>query len=103
MTALWLLFAVPALAAQTGTDSYLSGQQQSTARHGQFEGLSGLMTDEERAAFFSGNETGGDEGSDLQLPLDTAGSSAAETMWSPETRKLLAEIRPPSSVNASGR
>ena len=66
------LFAVPALAAKTGTYSYLSGQQQSTARHGQFEGLSGLMTDEERAAFFSGNETGGDEGSDLQLPLDTA-------------------------------
>ena len=66
------LFAAPALAAQTGTDSCLSGQQQSTARHGQFEGLSGLTTDEERAAFFSGNETGGDEGSDLQLPLDTA-------------------------------
>ena len=68
------LFAAPALAVQTGTDSYgsLSGQQQSTARHGQFEGLSGLTTDEERAAFFSGNEIGGDEGCDLQLPLDTA-------------------------------
>ena len=84
------LFAVPALAAQTGTDSYLSGQQQSTARHGQFEGLSGLMTDEERAAFFSGNETGGDEGSDLQLPLDTTALVEAGVIDMDTAAKIVA-------------
>ena len=48
------------------------------------------MTDEERAAFFSGNETGGDEGSDLQLPLDTTALVEAGVIDMDTAAKIVA-------------
>lgn len=63
---------ITALATEVDASSYgyLTGHQQNSSRHAQFENVASLATDEEREAFFATQDIGGDSPHNTVQHLD---------------------------------